>query len=67
MNGPVAAGRPALVAAYDRRMADLPARLRLVIFDLDGVIRDWNDEDLGLMESSFGLVDQKDPGVSVAM
>ena len=27
----------------------------VVIFDLDGVIRDWNDEDLGLMESSFGL------------
>ncbi len=35
----------------------------VVIFDLDGVIRDWNDEDLGIMESSFGL----EPGEILAV
>jgi len=27
----------------------------VVIFDLDGVIRDWNDEELAVLETSFGL------------
>ncbi len=36
---------------------------RLVIFDLDGVIRDWNDGDLADMETSFGL----DPGEILAV
>lgn len=33
-------------------MSDVPTA---VIFDLDGVIRDWNDEDMYDMEASFGL------------
>lgn len=32
---------------------------RVVIFDLDGVIRDWNDDEIAEVESSFGL----EPGV----
>lgn len=32
-----------------------PARPEVVIFDLDGVIRDWNDEELAVLETSFGL------------
>ncbi len=27
----------------------------VVIFDLDGVIRDWNDDELAVLETSFGL------------
>lgn len=40
-----------------------PAPPRLVVFDLDGVIRDWNDGDLAEMETSFGL----DPGEILAV
>lgn len=29
--------------------------MKVVIFDLDGVIRDWNDEELAEMEVAFGL------------
>lgn len=45
------------------RRSDRSDPPRAVIFDLDGVIRDWNEEDLGEMEASFGLR----PGAIVAV
>jgi HAD superfamily hydrolase (TIGR01509 family) len=32
-----------------------PRRPEVVVFDLDGVIRDWNDDELAELETSFGL------------
>jgi HAD superfamily hydrolase (TIGR01509 family) len=36
---------------------------KAVIFDLDGVIRDWNDEDMTQVELAFGI----DPGTILAV
>ena len=37
--------------------------VRAVIFDLDGVIRDWNDDDMTEVELAFGI----DPGTILAI
>ena len=44
-------------------MADDQAFPTAVIFDLDGVIRDWNDEDISEIEVAYGL----DPGTILAV
>jgi putative hydrolase of the HAD superfamily len=41
----------------------MPRQLDAVIFDLDGVIRDWNDEAMADLEAAFGI----DPGAILAV
>ena len=41
----------------------MPSRPLAVIFDLDGVIRDWNDTEMSDVETAFGL----EPGTILAV
>jgi len=43
--------------------ADGPAPPTAVIFDLDGVIRDWNDQEISEIETAYGL----NPGTILSM